>query len=106
MPVSDQNILLKIKAVIKAVDPSAEVLLFGSRARGDFHSDSDWDVLIIVDKEKLTWEDEKMFRHKLYDLELEIAQPISIFVYSRVEWYGKNSVTPFFESIQSEGKIL
>jgi predicted nucleotidyltransferase len=106
MPVSDQNIMLNIKATIKAVDPSAEVLLFGSRVRGDFHSDSDWDVLIIVDKEKLTWEDEKMFRHKLYDLELEIAQPISIFVYSRIEWYGKNSVTPFFESIQSEGKIL
>jgi len=106
MPVSDQHIVRTIKDVIKAVDPSAEVLLFGSRARGDFHSDSDWDILIIVDKEKLTWEDEKIFRHKLYDLELEIAQPISIFVYSRIEWYGKNSVTPFFESIQSEGKIL
>jgi predicted nucleotidyltransferase len=106
MPITDQNILSRIKASVKAVDPSAEVLLFGSRARGDFHHDSDWDVLIIVDKEKLTWEDEKVFRHKLYDIELEIAQPISIFIYSRIDWYGKNSVTPFFESIQEEGKIL
>lgn len=34
------------------VDPEAEVVLFGSRARGDFHDESDWDDLILVDKEE------------------------------------------------------
>ena len=28
-----------------------KILLFGSRARGDFEEDSDWDFLIIIDKE-------------------------------------------------------
>lgn len=27
----------------------AEVILFGSRARGDAHDDSDWNVLILLD---------------------------------------------------------
>ena len=26
------------------------ILLFGSRARGEAHSDSDWDLLIVVDR--------------------------------------------------------
>lgn len=28
-----------------------QILLFGSRARGDFRSDSDWDFLVIVDRD-------------------------------------------------------
>jgi predicted nucleotidyltransferase len=29
----------------------SRILLFGSRARGDFRSDSDWDFFVIVDKD-------------------------------------------------------
>ena len=35
----------------------AIVILFGSRARGDAREDSDWDVLILVDKERGTSQD-------------------------------------------------
>jgi predicted nucleotidyltransferase len=28
-----------------------KIIIFGSRARGDFNKDSDWDFLVIVDKE-------------------------------------------------------
>lgn len=28
-----------------------KIILFGSRARGDFNKDSDWDLLVIVDKD-------------------------------------------------------
>jgi predicted nucleotidyltransferase len=28
-----------------------EVILFGSRARGDYNIDSDWDLLVVVNKE-------------------------------------------------------
>lgn len=27
------------------------IILFGSRARGDYKNDSDWDILVVVDKE-------------------------------------------------------
>ena len=46
-----------IKRIRKAsyrADPNAEAYLFGSRARGDNHSNSDWDILILVDDPKVT----------------------------------------------------
>lgn len=39
----------RIKAAVHAVEPGAEVLLFGSRARGDAREDSDWDVLVLLE---------------------------------------------------------
>jgi len=41
-----------------------KIILFGSRARGDFREDSDWDILIVT-KEKLDREKESDFRFKI-----------------------------------------
>ena len=43
-------ILEKVKEIVHATDPEAEVILFGSRARGDAMEDSDWDILILTPK--------------------------------------------------------
>ncbi|WP_456368140.1 nucleotidyltransferase domain-containing protein [Thermococcus sp.] len=45
--------LKAIKATIEKVSKKLglkvdEVILFGSRARGDFRKDSDWDVLVVL----------------------------------------------------------
>src|SRR5256885_2102312 len=37
-----------LEAVVRRYDP-VQVILFGSRARGDAGCDSDWDLLIVVD---------------------------------------------------------
>jgi len=68
---------------VLSVDPAAEAILFVSRARGDSGTESDWDILILVDKDNVTWENEWKFRHKLYDIELSISQPISSISYCR-----------------------
>jgi predicted nucleotidyltransferase len=95
-----------IKQIVKQTDNTAITILYGSRARGNAHIDSDWDILILLNKPKVSIEDEQIFRHKLYDLELEIGQSISTFVYSRKEWDGKLLYTPLHENIQLEGEIL
>ncbi|MGC8972905.1 MAG: nucleotidyltransferase domain-containing protein [Thermoproteus sp.] len=41
--------LAEIKRIATAADPSAEVYLFGSYARGDMRPDSDIDILIVSD---------------------------------------------------------
>jgi predicted nucleotidyltransferase len=34
-----------IRKYVSEVEPSAEVILYGSRARGDERADSDWDII-------------------------------------------------------------
>jgi predicted nucleotidyltransferase len=47
-----------LRGIVKHLNPR-RVILFGSRARGEAHPDSDWDLLIIVDDdtrpERVNW---------------------------------------------------
>ena len=48
------KVFSSLKKIAKTNLPAgAQVLLYGSRARGDADETSDWDVLIILDKDKL-----------------------------------------------------
>jgi predicted nucleotidyltransferase len=95
----------RIRKEIKSIDPTAKVILFGSRARGDARKDSDWDILILI-KDIVTTEIEKSFRNKLFELELETGEVISTFVYNINTWNKKHKITPFYKSIKQEGVLL
>lgn len=96
------QLLQKIKSYAQAIDAGAEVILFGSRARGTAREDSDWDILILVPG-PVTLKLEQAFRHKLFELELEFGQAISTFVYSKSDWNGKFRVTPLYRNVAKEG---
>ncbi|MCK4815543.1 nucleotidyltransferase domain-containing protein [bacterium] len=98
-----ESILIKIKNIILEKEPDARIILYGSRARGDSQTESDWDILILLNKDEVDKKMEQSFRHFLFDLELEIGEPISVFVYSKMEWENKYSVTPYYKQIKSEG---
>lgn len=41
----------------KVLPKGSSLYLYGSRARGDAHEDSDWDLLLLLDKPKVERED-------------------------------------------------
>ena len=47
---AEVEILETIRKVIRKIMPSDDIVLFGSRARGEGREDSDWDVLFLVEK--------------------------------------------------------
>lgn len=101
-----QELLPRIKATIEQVSPGAEVILYGSVARGDATDDSDIDLLIIVDKEKLHYTEKEQIVFPLYDINVEEDVTISPLVYTRKEWYGRPFRSPFMINVMNEGVLL
>jgi len=100
--VEKTEILSRIKNSIQELDKDAEVILFGSQARGDAKEESDWDLLILV-PHPTNLQEEQIFRHKLFELELKYGVAISTMVKSKEEWNEKFSITPLYQNISREG---
>lgn len=91
---------------IRSTVPNAKVILYGSYARGDFKADSDLDILILLDKDVVTREDEKMVKYPLYDIEFETGKIISPLVLAKSDWESRHKITPFYDNVVREGIIL
>jgi len=101
-----ENILVVIKKLVEERDSSAKIYLYGSRAKGNAHKDSDWDLLILLNREKITSEIENKITSPLYDLEFETGEIISPMVYTLKEWNTKYNVTPFYKNVMKEGHLI
>ena len=102
MKIETQNISKLIRSYVDDIDSNAEVILYGSRARGDERTDSDWDILILTSY-PTDLKMENVFRNKLYELELETGESFSVFAYSKNDWNTKQKITPFFHNVSQEG---
>jgi predicted nucleotidyltransferase len=103
----DRDTLLKqVKETVLKIEPSVEVILYGSRARGDSNPESDWNFLVLVDG---LVDDERVdrIRHRLYEIEWKSDQVLSSIVRSREQWNSQPlSGTPFHQNVEREGIAL
>lgn len=100
------TIVKKIKNSVKETAPNATLILYGSKARGDDNKNSDVDILILLDKEKVTREDEKRVKYPLYDIEFETGTIISPLVLTKSDWETRHKITPFYDTILRDGILL
>ncbi|NJK98934.1 MAG: nucleotidyltransferase domain-containing protein [Bacteroidales bacterium] len=103
---NSSDILSEIKRIVTEKDSTAKVYLYGSRAKGNFNKESDWDLLILLNRDKITLEIENSISDPLYDLELETGEIISPMIYSENEWNNKYRITPFYENVMKVAKLL
>ncbi|OQX99467.1 MAG: hypothetical protein B6I20_09935 [Bacteroidetes bacterium 4572_117] len=83
------KLLRKIRDSVIENAPDAQIILFGSHARGDSHLESDWDIIILLKEKKISYDFEKKLIHSLYDIEFETGEIISPMIYSEHDWNNK-----------------
>ena len=83
-----------------------EIILFGSKARGDDDKDSDIDLLVIT-SESLHWRDEKAIIDALFDIGMQHDVIFSPLFVSNNEWKGELfKQFPVYREIQKDGALV
>jgi uncharacterized protein len=98
-----KEILEKIIRVADKNAPDSEIYLYGSRARGDARKFSDWDLLVLLNRQNISFDIETKFMDAFYEVELETGEVISPLIYTKTDWQENHRITPLFENIQKEG---
>lgn len=104
VPASVRPVLQACKRIIREQAPGAEVVLFGSRARGDGAPDSDYDLLVLTDG-PLTSAEEDRISDAVYGLELERGVVISLIFFARDYW-DLHRLMPLHQEVDEQGIVL
>jgi len=98
-----------IKAAIRMLKskfPITKIILFGSKARGDYDEHSDIDLLVVASR-SLHWKEEKAIVGALFDIGMEydvIFSPLFTFV---AEWEdGLFTEFPVYQEITRDGAVV
>ncbi len=102
----EKRLLGRCRDTVLAIEPGAEVILYGSRVKGDFQPDSDYDIFILVDN-SLTRKLEDRISFALYDLEYEADVILSVHIYEKSFFQSPlGKVMPLFNNVRTEGILI
>ena len=101
-----RDIIVRIADLGRKILPAnGQLWLYGSQARGDSHAASDWDLLVLIDKQKQDFEDFDNYSYPFIELGASLGVPISAHLYTNAEW-RRMSFTPFFHNVEHDRKVL
>jgi uncharacterized protein len=103
---AERALLEQCRDAVRNLLPGAEVILYGSRARGNAGPESDYDLLVLVDG-PVDWQLEDRIRRSLYHFELERGVVVTVNAYNRADWYSPlYCAMPFQHNVEREGIML
>jgi len=99
------QILAEVKQAVLKMEPTADIILFGSQVKNKAGKYSDIDLLILLDGAR-TYNDKLKISRAIYDIELKYEKVIESFILSNDEWRLQRQKFPFYHEIQAEGVPL
>jgi len=105
---TSKHLLKDLKSLLSEQfgDNVSNVYLFGSRAKGKNHQDSDYDVLILLN-EDYNWTYKDKIIEAIYEIELAWEVFIDVKVISKNELeHSIKGQNPLYEDAINEGVIL
>lgn len=102
IPSTDRDLMLELKRLAAEFAPGAQLFLYRSAARGTREPDSDYDVLILLER-ALSRQEIHGIRDAIYDLELAREVVISPVFMGREEWNSPAAAaTPYYRAVSKE----
>ena len=102
---TNQEIISQIQTLGQKVLPQgSHLLLYGSRARGDYRENSDWDLLVLLNK-KEQWTDFDTISYPIMELGFDLGQYFSVHTYSQTEWDNMKFL-PFYKNVEQDKIVL
>ena len=99
---ANYEILNSIKNMLPEVMPQGgKVLLFGSQARGEARHDSDWDLLILLPKDRIKNYDFDNVAYPLIEFGWSVGAEINPLLYTYSDWEKRN-FTPFYKNVEKD----
>lgn len=99
-----KELLLDVEKELKALfrHKLDRIILFGSHARGDYHHESDVDVIALIDDDNLKKYDKQMLRINV-DLSIEYDVDLSVVVKNKGDFRLNSDTIPLYKNINREG---
>jgi len=104
MQVETKDIPKAVKEAVHQVDPTATVILYGSRARGDARPDSDWDFMVLHNN-AIGQEEEVACRRRVFrEVELKLDTVVSLIHRHKEQVHSElYQAMPLQQNISREG---
>ena len=99
----NQQIFKEIQSLKRQLLPNEKVILFGSQARGDEREDSDWDLLVLLNKEKRNFsEDYDKYAYPFAKMGLKYDALFSIQLFTVKDW-ERQKPSIFYKNVEQDG---
>ena len=104
--VTDEVLDRMVRAIVEAVDPE-QVILFGSRARGDAREESDVDLVVVESEPFGKTRSRRLEAARVYEALADFDTLTDVLLYSRDEvQHRRNSVNHVLARALREGTVL
>lgn len=106
MKEQDNEMLNSLRLTAKNVMPKgSKVFLYGSRAKGTATNDSDWDLLLLVDKQILDDDDFNTIAYPFVMAGWNVGADVSPQLYTYSEW-KKREITPYYKNVEHDKIVI